>query len=112
MPTSLEFFSKFLKDKPTIILSSIGAFNPPSDDIQIDENFKLEEGGRYEAEEILRKEGAAILYLGGIYGPGRDPTTWYQKGWIPNGETYLNLIHVVTINLLILIINRLRIFAK
>lgn len=93
-PSSVEFFSSFLKNVPTIILSSIGVFNPPTDDIQIDENFKLEENGRYETEEILRKEGATILYLGGIYGPGRDPLSWYQKGWIPNGETYLNLIHV------------------
>jgi hypothetical protein len=54
----------------------------------------MDETGRYEIEDSLRKEGATILYLGGIYGPGRDPINWYQKGWVSNGETYLNLIHV------------------
>ena len=49
---------------------------------------------RTRTEEALRKRGACILQLAGIFGPERDPVSWYQRGLIRTGLAYLNLIHL------------------
>lgn len=49
---------------------------------------------RVQGEEWLRNQGATILQLAGIFGPGRDPAGWLQRGLIRDGAKLVNLIHV------------------
>lgn len=49
---------------------------------------------RVQGEEWLRERGATVLQLAGIFGPGRDPAGWLQKGLIRDGAKLVNLIHV------------------
>lgn len=45
-------------------------------------------------EEWLRQQGASVLQLAGIFGPGRDPASWLNRGRIRDGAKLVNLIHV------------------
>jgi hypothetical protein len=49
---------------------------------------------RVQGEEWLRRQGATVLQLAGIFGPGRDPADWLRKGLIRDGARLVNLIHV------------------
>ncbi|MGE0373402.1 MAG: hypothetical protein AB7Q01_16195 [Gammaproteobacteria bacterium] len=49
---------------------------------------------RVQGEEWLRERGATVLQLAGIFGPGRDPVGWLQRGLIKDGAKLVNLIHV------------------
>ena len=49
--------------------------------------------GRVAGEEYLRKAGATILVLSGIYGPNREPANWLRKGLIRSPDKRVNLIH-------------------
>ena len=51
---------------------------------------------RAQGEEFLRiEQGAIVLRVAGIYGPGRNPLDWIKKGLIGPSRKYVNLIHVV-----------------
>jgi nucleoside-diphosphate-sugar epimerase len=65
---------------------------------------------RVAGEEYLRKAGATILVLSGIYGPNREPVNWLRKGLIRSPDKRVNLIHrddIVDITLFLLNENRL-----
>lgn len=50
---------------------------------------------RVQGEEYLRKEqGAMVLRVAGIYGPGRNPSEWTRQGRVGPSRKYVNLIHV------------------
>jgi nucleoside-diphosphate-sugar epimerase len=49
-------------------------------------------------EEAFIKLGGQVMRLSGIYGPGRDPLDWIQRGNAKRyAETQLNLIHLENI---------------
>jgi nucleoside-diphosphate-sugar epimerase len=65
---------------------------------------------RVAGEEFLRKAGATILVLSGIYGPNREPVNWLRKGLIRSLDKRVNLIHrddIVDITLFLLHENKL-----
>ncbi len=49
---------------------------------------------RVQGEEWLRTQGATVLRLAGIFGPGREPAGWLRRGRIRDGAKRVNLIHV------------------
>jgi len=50
---------------------------------------------RVQGEEFLRQEqGAIVLRVAGIYGPGRNPLDWIRTGRVKPSRKYVNLIHV------------------
>ena len=50
---------------------------------------------RVQGEEYLRREqGAIVLRVAGIYGPGRNPLDWIRTGRVKPSRKYVNLIHV------------------
>lgn len=50
---------------------------------------------RVQGEEYLRLEqGAIVLRVAGIYGPGRNPLDWIRTGRVKPSRKYVNLIHV------------------
>lgn len=52
---------------------------------------------RVQGEEWLRQQGATVLQLAGIFGPGREPADWLKRGLIKDGARLVNLIHVYDI---------------
>jgi hypothetical protein len=48
---------------------------------------------RVQGEEWLRLQGATVLQLAGIFGPGREPADWLRRGLIKDGAKLVNLIH-------------------
>ncbi|TGK04793.1 hypothetical protein EHO59_08010 [Leptospira semungkisensis] len=54
---------------------------------------KDKEHDRYTTESLFLEKGGKILYLSGIYGPGRNPGDWIRKGLIQKTKRQLNLIH-------------------
>lgn len=49
---------------------------------------------RCQCEAYLLKQGATIVMSSGIYGPGRNPLRWLEKGLIQDEKGWVNLIHV------------------
>ncbi|MFN8671998.1 MAG: hypothetical protein U0457_07945 [Candidatus Sericytochromatia bacterium] len=49
---------------------------------------------RVKSEILLKKNGANILRLAGIWGEERNPFNWLQKGLIKNSNKTINLIHI------------------
>lgn len=75
------------------ILSSTGFFLPDSQGIVTEDNpldLQLE---RVQCEEILFNQGAQVLHLAGIYGPGRNPLDWLKSGRVKDLWKWVNLIH-------------------
>ena len=61
----------------------------------VDESAPLDLGQpRVQGEEWLRAQGATVLQLAGIFGPGREPVDWLRSGRIRDGAKLVNLIHV------------------
>ncbi|TGK00035.1 hypothetical protein EHQ53_04240 [Leptospira langatensis] len=54
---------------------------------------KEKDHDRYDTEASFLEMGGRILYLSGIYGPGRNPGDWIRKGLIKKTKRQLNLIH-------------------
>ncbi|MEY2988534.1 MAG: hypothetical protein RJB13_2055 [Pseudomonadota bacterium] len=93
---SLRFFeSKCLQKKRVLILASTSAYRVNTVGALVDEKFPLDfNQPRVRAEEDLRDRGACVLHLAGIYGTGRDPVSWLQRGLIKNPDSFINLIHI------------------
>lgn len=82
-----------------IVLGSTSAYLlSPEDEADarlIDEHAPLDLGApRVQGEEWLRGQGATVLQLAGIFGPGREPEGWLRRGRIRDGAKLVNLIHV------------------
>lgn len=100
----VQAFAKTLVAPPRhlIVLGSTSAYDaedqstvyPPP---WIDESAPIDlRKPRVQGEEYLRKEqGAIVLRVAGIYGPGRNPLEWIRSGRVGPTRKYVNLIHVV-----------------
>ena len=49
---------------------------------------------RAQTEQLLLGPSRAVVRLSGIFGPGREPLRWLQRGLISSGQKFVNLIHV------------------
>lgn len=88
------FQSRFASSK-VIVLGSTSAYLTGAADAEIDETSPLDpDQPRVAGEEALRRRGAAILHLAGLWGPGRDPVRWLLDGRIANGLKFVNLVHL------------------
>lgn len=95
---SIKFFNEHLINRNVIVLSSTSAYVHTSENEFINEKSNiLLNKPRFHAEEKLRDNGALILHLSGMIGPGRTPLNWYKKNLVSDGETILNYIHVYDI---------------
>ena len=92
---ALDFYNFYCKNKKTIILSSTSAYLNKLNGELITEESELDLNNiRTTAEEELRKNGACILHLSGIFGPERLPIHWYQSLRVKNPNNYVNLVHI------------------
>ncbi len=96
---SLKLVKNFLlaRSKPTdrmLIMGSTSAYLPDERPITEDTPLKLHLP-RVQTEEYLRtNNGAVIIRLAGLYGPGRHVFDWIRKGKIQNTRKWVNLLHV------------------
>lgn len=94
------FFAAHLQDAAgLIVLGSTSAYRAPdtadSPAATVTEASPLDlNQPRVQGEEWLREHGATVLRLAGIFGPGREPVRWLEKGLIKDGAKLVNLIHV------------------
>ncbi len=92
------FFDQRLRDaRGLIVLGSTSAYLTSDGEAgaAIDEEVPLDLGQpRVQGEEWLRIQGATVLQLAGIFGPGREPDGWLRRGRIKDGAKIVNLIHV------------------
>ena len=84
-----------------VALGSTSAYDAPSQSKGypppwIDESAPIDlTKPRVQGEEYLRNEqGAIVLRVAGIYGPGRNPLDWLRQGRVGPARKYVNLIHV------------------
>lgn len=82
-----------------IVLGSTSAYRIADEDskrvVTVDEQSPLDlDQPRVQGEEWLRSQGATVLQLAGIFGPGRDPADWLRRGRIKDGAKVVNLVHV------------------
>lgn len=91
-----RFYQNLLKKSQQIIIySTSSVYKHEFDNQVITESTPLKlDNPRLIAEERLRKLGANIFTLSGIFGPQRDPKNWLLKGLIKNPQKTVNLIHV------------------
>ncbi len=76
------------------VYASTSCYQVDEDDAWVDETQPLDlTRERVKGEEWLREQGATILVLAGIYGLGREPRHWLQRGLIKTPNKRLNLIH-------------------
>jgi hypothetical protein len=95
-PLENKFF-EFLQNhcEKIFIYSTSSVYIHSHNEQIIDEGSELDmQRARTIAEEKYRSEGACILTLCGISGPGRSPLNWLKKGIIKNANKEVNLIHV------------------
>ncbi len=92
------FFGQCLRDSAAlIVLGSTSAYRIADSDAvpTVDEASPLDlDQPRVAGEEWLREQGATVLQLAGIFGPGREPLDWLRRGRIRDGAKIVNLIHV------------------
>jgi len=107
-----EFHKTVLHDcKRIVVYGSTSCYLTSKNEEVVTEEYSLDlNRDRVAGEEYLRKAGATILVLSGIYGPNREPVNWLRKGLIRSPEKRVNLIHrddIVDITLFLLHENRL-----
>jgi hypothetical protein len=93
-----SFHDRYLRDaRGLIVLGSTSAYLTAENDAvaEVDEHAPLDmTQPRVQGEEWLRTQGATVLQLAGIFGPGREPDGWLRRGRIRDGAKLVNLIHV------------------
>lgn len=96
----LELVQAFYQTKLTnierlFVYASTSCYITQQPNQKIAENCELDlSKARVTGEEWLRRQGATILVLAGIYGPNRHPLDWLKKGLIKTPDKRVNLIHV------------------
>lgn len=92
------FFKSRLRHAASlIVLGSTSAYLDSGTDAvaTVDEQSPLDlSQPRVQGEEWLRTQGATVLQLAGIFGPGREPDGWLRRGRINDGAKLVNLVHV------------------
>lgn len=92
---AVELYDRFFREHRVVIYGSTSSYLVGTEGEWVTEETPLNLAQvRTRTEEKLRQKGACILQLAGIFGPGRDPVKWYEKGYIQTGLSYLNLIHL------------------
>lgn len=92
---ALRFFDAVLAGRDVLILASTSCYVVSRPDAWVDEDAPLRlDEPRVRAEEELRRKGASVLCLAGLFGGARVPLTWLLQGRIRNGDAFVNLIHV------------------
>jgi nucleoside-diphosphate-sugar epimerase len=92
---AIELYDTFFRGFKVFIYGSTSSYLVQHEDEYVTEETPLAMSQvRTRTEERLRQRGACILQLSGIFGPGRDPVNWYERGLIRSGLSYLNLIHL------------------
>lgn len=93
-----RFFDARLREAAgLIVLGSTSAYELDAAGavVTVDESSPLDrQQARVQGEEWLRAQGATVLQLAGIFGPGREPADWLRSGRIKDGAKLVNLIHV------------------
>lgn len=80
--------------KRLLVYGSTSCYLTLKDDEMVTESYPLDfSKARVAGEEYLRDQGATILVLSGIHGPGRQPIEWLQQGRIRSLRKRVNLIH-------------------
>lgn len=107
-----EFHQTGLQDcKRLLVYGSTSCYLTNEDDETVTEDSPLDQSQeRVTGEEYLRQNGARILVLSGIHGPGREPVDWLRKGRVRSLGKRVNLIHrddIVDISCYLLKENRL-----
>ena len=94
--TVSRFYKTYLQHcKNIIVLASTSCYQIKNNKELVTEETQLDEAIiRVKGEEYLRKKGATVLCLAGIYGPDRIPLNWLYKGLIRNPKKIVNLIHL------------------
>jgi nucleoside-diphosphate-sugar epimerase len=96
------FFDTRLGGAPTCVLSSTSCYllpdasesEPESGFWEVDETSPLDlRQPRFAEEETLRKRGATILALSGLFGGERHPVSWLKRGLVRNLSGVVNLVH-------------------
>lgn len=76
------------------VYSSTSCYVVDAPDAEIDEATRLDlSQARFAAEEGMRLGDATILALSGLFGRGRDPARWVERGLVKNGDALVNLVH-------------------
>jgi nucleoside-diphosphate-sugar epimerase len=90
-------FDELLRLAPgahVLVYSSTTCYLPAGIDGEVDEDSQRDPTiPRFAAEEELRRRGATLFVLSGLFGPGRDPASWVARGRIRNGDALVNLVH-------------------
>ncbi len=97
-PTALETLSDFHRTwlrraRRVVVLGTTGAYSVP-DGAWVTEATPTTPSPRVAGEGVLLAQGATLLRLAGLWGPGRDPVAWLTAGRIKDGHKYVNLAHV------------------
>lgn len=90
-----RFYEERLSEvKNLIVLASTSCYINKRQKEKIDESSPLNENIiRVRGEEFLRKQGATVMCLAGIYDSERNPLNWMEKRLIRNPSKVVNLIH-------------------
>ena len=92
----LESFVEEHSNVEILLFSSASCYDNKVANGLVSENTPLVKGpSRFEHEEALREKcGASVFALSGIFGFGRSPVAWLNKGLIGNADSLVNLVHV------------------
>lgn len=80
--------------KRLLVYGSTSCYLTSEDDETVTESYSVDlSKARVAGEEYLRDQGAMILVLSGIHGPGREPIEWLRQGRIRSLRKRVNLIN-------------------
>ena len=88
------FRREVVRATPLCVLSTTSCYVVNAPDLRVDESFPVDTGNpRFVAEEALRRDGATLLVLSGLFGPHRTPWSWLARGLIKDLRGTVNLVH-------------------
>jgi hypothetical protein len=92
---AIEFYSEKLKSKNVVIFGTTSCYQAVNSSLLqfVTEETTLCHDTRTQTEESLRKMGANIFCLSGLWGETKLPLHWIQKGLIKSSFGCVNLIH-------------------
>ena len=99
-PSPLDQVMEFFKQKQEslghlVVVGSTSGFLCEEEGQRIHEDSPLDlSKERSQGEAFLKNQGATLVMSSGIYGPGRNPLSWVQKGAVGKTDQFINMIHV------------------
>ena len=83
------------KCKKLIVVGSTSAFEVKNSGDEVTEKSPLDLTiERVKNEVFLKEQGAIIVFSAGIYGPGRNPLDWINKGYVGKNDKLVNMVHL------------------